>query len=159
MYQALKAYQQTRVQSDVNPVKLIHMAYEGILTSLEKAEEGIDEGNVRKRGENLSKAIGLITELNVAVGKGDPEDETVAFLRGLYESILVELPQVSLNEDKEILHRTSRYITRLKEIWENTVMREQMPSQTKEQTTEASHMTQQPPQGKAGARSGLNISI
>lgn len=159
MYQALKAYQQTRVQSDVNPVKLIHMAYEGILTSLAKTEEGIDEGDVRKRGENLSRAIGLITELNVAVGKGDPEDETIAFLRGLYESILLELPQVAVNEDKEILQRTSRYITRLKEIWENSAMQEQTPSQAKEQPSEASHMSQQPPQGEAGTRSGLNISI
>ncbi|MDZ7642219.1 MAG: flagellar export chaperone FliS [Desulfurivibrio sp.] len=121
--QGVQAYRRNEVSANVHPVKLVHMMYERVLTHLRFAEEAIGEGDVRKRGENLSKAIALIAELNAAVNSED-KSEAASFLRGLYGAILVELPQASVNNDVEILRQAGRYISELKKVWEETAMRE-----------------------------------
>ena len=121
--QAQNAYRRTEKMATIHPIKLIHLMYERILAHLDLAIEGIEEGNARKRGENLGKAIAIITELNASI-KNDEQSEAAAFLRELYTSILVELPKVSVNNDKAIVIRARKYIARLMEIWGQTAMRE-----------------------------------
>jgi len=105
----------------MDPKRLILMLYEGALKHICLAKEGILEKNTQKRGENLSKTIAIVTELNASL---DPEykDDAIEFLRGLYAAILSELPRVSLNNDIKILNRSESYISALKEIWVNNVM-------------------------------------
>ncbi len=117
------AYRQSEAQSRIHPVKLIHLLYTRVLTHLELAEEGIKENDPKKRGENLGKAIAIIAELNVSV-RPDDESEAAHFLRGLYESILLELPKVSVNNDVTVLQRAHGYLKRLKEIWEEVALPE-----------------------------------
>lgn len=119
----VQAYRQSEVSAAIHPVKLIHMMYERILTHLHHAEEAVAEGNPRKRGENLSKAIALISELNAAINPKD-ESEAAAFLRGLYGAIMLELPKVAATGDVEILRQAGRYISELKKVWEETAMQE-----------------------------------
>ncbi|MEA3546795.1 MAG: flagellar export chaperone FliS [Thermodesulfobacteriota bacterium] len=121
--QAHLAYQQSEGQAKIHPVKLIFLMYERTLAHLFQAEEGIREKNPKKRGENLGKAIAIITELNASV-KGDDTSESARFLKGLYGAILTELPKTAISDDLEILQRSRRYIQRLKEIWEQTALRE-----------------------------------
>jgi len=122
-HQALNAYRQTAVQAEIHPVKLIHLMYERALVHLELAEEAIDKADSRKRGENLGKAIAIVSELNASV-KSEDQSEAAQFLRGLYGAILVELPKVSLRNDKQIIQRSYAYIKKMKEIWEQTAMQE-----------------------------------
>jgi flagellar protein FliS len=105
----------------MTPEQLILLLYKGALDRIELTRQGIKENDLQKRGENLSKVIAIVSELNAAV---DPEmmDEGTRFLRGLYAAILAELPKVSVTNDIKILDRTTAYITRLKEIWEKDVM-------------------------------------
>lgn len=105
----------------MEPEQLILLLFKGALDRIRLTKEGIQEKNIRKRGENLSKVIAIISELNASV---DPEmqDESTLFLRGLYSAILAELPKVSLTNNLKILDRTEVYITKLKEIWETDVM-------------------------------------
>lgn len=117
------AYQQSEAQAQIHPVKLIHLLYERVLTHLELAEEGVLQKNFQKRGENLGRAIAIIAELNASV-KNEDDTETANFLRGLYSAILVELPKVAINNDVEIVRQATRYLVRLKEIWEETALRE-----------------------------------
>lgn len=121
--QARNAYRQTEKMGTIHPVKLIHLMYERILAHLDLVVAGIDEKNALKRGENLGKAIAIITELNASIKKED-DSEAASFLRGLYTAILVELPKVSVNNDREIAVKTKTYMRRLMEIWEQTAMRE-----------------------------------
>ena len=121
--QARNAYRQTEKMATIHPVKLIHLMYERILAHLDLVVEGIDEKNVLKRGEHLGKAIAIITELNASIKKED-DSEAAGFLRGLYTAILVELPKVSVTNDREIAVKSRTYIGRLMEIWEQTAMRE-----------------------------------
>lgn len=105
----------------MTPEQLILLLYKGALDRIELTRQGIKEKNIQKRGENLSKVIAIVAELNAAV---DPKmnDEGTRFLRGLYSAILTELPKVSVTNDVKILDRTAAYIGKLKEIWETDVM-------------------------------------
>jgi flagellar secretion chaperone FliS len=105
----------------MDPEQLILLLYKGALSRLRLTREGIEEKDVKKKGENLSKAIAIISELNASVDS-KMEDDSTHFLRGLYTAILTELPKVTLNNDLKILSRTERYISELKEIWEKDVM-------------------------------------
>jgi flagellar protein FliS len=105
----------------MDPEQLILMLFKGALDRIRLAGEGIEEDNIQKRGENLSKAIAIVSELNSSVDT-TMNDESTRFLRGLYSAILTELPKVSLTNDMEILRRAHAYISKLKEIWETEVM-------------------------------------
>lgn len=105
----------------MSPEQLILALYQAALNRIQLAKEGVEEKNIRKRGENLSKAIAIISELNASIDSS-MNDEHTQFLRGLYSAILAELPKVSITNDIQILDRTHGYISKLKEIWENNVM-------------------------------------
>lgn len=121
--QAKNAYFKAKESANIHPVKLIHMLYERLLLNLACACEGLEEGDRRKRGENLSKAIAIITELNCSLRPGD-ESEPAQFLRGMYEAMMIELAKVQVSEDASAIRQAQRYVERLKEIWEETAMRE-----------------------------------
>lgn len=121
--QARNAYRRTEKMAAIHPVKLIHLMYERIIAHLDLVVEGIDQGNAMKRGENLGKVIAIITELNASI-KSEDQSEAAAFLRGLYNSILVQLPKVSVKNDKDIAIKARKYMQQLMEIWEQTAMRE-----------------------------------
>ncbi len=107
----------------MSPEQLILLLYNGALKRLELAREGIEEKNIPKKGENLSKAIAIISELNVSLDS-KMKDESTEFLRGLYSAILTELPKVTLNDDLPTLERVEHYITGLRDIWQKNVMPE-----------------------------------
>ena len=105
----------------MDPKNLILMLYDGAIKHLRLAKEGIKENDIPKRGENLGRAISIISELNASL---DPEirDDAIDFLRGLYAAILAELPKVSLSNDIEVLRRTETYIEQLRRVWKDSVM-------------------------------------
>ena len=105
----------------MTPEQLILLLFKGALDRIEGTRQGIKEKSVQKRGENLSKLIAIVSELNASLNP-EMNDESTKFLRGLYMAILTELPKVSLTNDVGILNRTEKYLTRLKEIWETDVM-------------------------------------
>ncbi|MEA2083447.1 MAG: flagellar export chaperone FliS [Thermodesulfobacteriota bacterium] len=159
------AYRQSESQADIHPVKLVHIMYERVIMHLELAEEGVRDNDPRKRGENLGKAIAIISELNASIRKDD-ETEAAEFLRGLYGAILIELPKVSLTEDIKILKQTQTYICRLKEIWEKTAMQENdLSEESREKAHEAPRPA--PASGKGygpqvrleAANHGVSVSI
>ena len=105
----------------MSPEQLILMLYKGALDRLKLLKQGIEENDIQKRGENLSKVIAIISELNSSVDS-KMNDEGTQFLRGLYEAILTELPKISLTNDIKTVTTTEAYISKLKETWETDVM-------------------------------------
>jgi len=120
--QAKNAYRKSVMQTNYHPIELIHMMYERVLVHLVYAETAMLESHPIQRAEHITKAVAIITELYVSV-KPD-ETEASQFLLGLYEAILAELPKAGLGKDVEIIRRSQRYLKRLKEVWEDTAMRE-----------------------------------
>ena len=159
---ARNAYRQTEAQSRIHPVKLVHLMYERALVHLERAKAGIVNRDPKMRGEHLGKAIALIAELNASV-KDDDSSEAALFLRGLYGAILLELPKAAINNDEEVLRQTMAYINRLKEIWEETAMREmqiQEKGMTKDELPAAAAGDKFGESGpKKAAAHGVSVSI
>ena len=117
---SMNAYLNTHYDG-MTPEKLIHMLYKGALEHIRLAKEGVVENNPKKRGEHLSKVISIISELNTSINS-DIKDESTQFLRGLYTSMLTELPKVSISNDPKILDLTQSYIEKLNEIWETQIL-------------------------------------
>ena len=118
---AFNSYQKAQVYDEMNPFRLIHMLYEGAIKRVILSRQGIENNDAKQRGENLGKAIAIISELNACL---DPENQTeeIQFLRSLYAAMLTELPKVSLTGDVETLNRAEKYLKELKRIWETTVL-------------------------------------
>lgn len=117
---AYKTYQSNHFDG-MDPRRLILMLYDGALRFLKGAREGVLEKNPQKRGENLGRAIAIIAELQASLNP-NMQDDATEFLRGLYTSILVELPKASLGNNVAPIEQTERYIAQLRKIWAEQVM-------------------------------------
>ena len=138
----------------MSPEKLIHMLYQGALKHLESARKGVKEKDPKKRGEHLGKVISIISELNASI---DPEinDDSTQFLRGLYTSMLTELPKVSITNDIKTLDLAASYIEKLNQIWETQVLNyEKHPD-----TPPASKKINPSLSGYGSAKGGISRSI
>ncbi len=118
---ALNSYQKAQVSGEISPKKLILMLYEGAIKRINLAKEGVKNNDPRQRGENIGKAIAIISDFNASLDKNIKTDE-INFLRSLYMTMMNELAKVSVTNDTETLDRAVRYIMELKRIWETTVM-------------------------------------
>lgn len=119
----------------MSPNRLILALYEGALKHIRLAKEGVIEKDPKKRGENLSCAIAIVSELNSCLDS-NIRDDSIEFLRGFYISIMTELPKVLLNNDVKILDQTFSYINRLKDIWKNNVMGEKAENENVKQLSD-----------------------
>jgi flagellar secretion chaperone FliS len=122
----------------MTPEKLIHMLYKGALKHIDLARQGIVENNPKKRGEHLGKVISIISELNTSINS-EIKDESTRFLRGLYTSMLTELPKVSITNDPKTLDLTKSYLEKLNEIWETQVLSNPVKKQSVLKTKPAAH--------------------
>lgn len=118
--QGAAAYRMTSITT-TDPARLIMLLYEGALKNLFLAREGVVKNDPVKRGEHLGKAISIITELLASV-EGDPENEVVQFLRGLYSSMLKELMKVNISNDVKPIELSIKYLAQLKNIWKEQVL-------------------------------------
>ena len=132
---ARNAYLQAKVQPETNPKRLILMLYEGALEALRLAKEGIEQQNARQRGEHLSRAVAIISTLLSSLDS-NVTDEPIAFLRGLYQAMLIELSKVAVTHDVKVLDLAFRYLERLKQIWEQDVMGLHAPTSGGQQGTQ-----------------------
>jgi flagellar protein FliS len=120
VYNALNSYQKVQVSSEINPQKVILMLYDGAIKRISFAREGVINKDPKQRGENLSKAIAIISELNASLRNID--DEQIFFVKSLYLTMMQELCKVSVSNDIQTLDRATKYLMELKRIWETTVM-------------------------------------
>ena len=120
VYSALSSYQKVQVSSEINPQKVILMLYDGAIKRISFAREGVINKDPKQRGENLSKTIAIISELNSSLR--NIEGEEISFLRSLFLSMMQELCKVSITNDIKTLDRASKYLIELKRIWETSVM-------------------------------------
>ncbi len=118
---AASAYRKTELVTSSDPKQLILMLYDGAIRFLEQARAGVLSGDIRRRGENLSRVLAIIGELNACLNM-DAGGETAEFLRGLYMYMLTELPKVSLDNNIETVDKSMRYLKELRKLWEQRVM-------------------------------------
>lgn len=118
--QGARAYQQTSVTT-TDPATLILMLYDGAIKNLFIVREGINENDIVKRGEHLSKAIAIISELLSSV-RGDEKNEVANFLKNIYSTMLTELVKVNLSNDIKPLELSIKYLAQMRDIWKKEVI-------------------------------------
>jgi flagellar protein FliS len=119
---ALQSYRKAQVSGEADPQKLILMLYEAAIKRLNLAKDGLENDDPKKRGENIGKAIAIISELNASLDE-DIKTEEINFLRSLYLTMMTELTKVSLTKDVKTVERSIKYLMELKRIWETSVMK------------------------------------
>lgn len=100
-YAGYSAY--NRIASTIDSKEMILVKLlEGSVRFVRAARAGLDAGNPKVKGENISKAIAIITELDAALDR-TMGDSLVQNLSGLYPYMLNRLTLGNLRNDKRIL--------------------------------------------------------
>ena len=123
---AYQVYHKSQAHECMEPQQLTLLLYKEAIKRLNLTKSALLEENIPKRGENLGRAIAIISELNACL-QMDTEAEEILFLRGLYASILTELPKINVTKSVDTIDTVLRYMQKLKEIWENDVMGKKKP--------------------------------
>jgi len=124
---AYQVYHKSQAHECMEPQQLTLLLYKEAIKRLNLTKSALLEENIAKRGENLGRAIAIISELNSCL-MTDNETEEILFLRGLYTSILTELPKVNVTKSVDTLDTVLRYMQKLKDIWQNDVMGKKKPA-------------------------------
>ncbi len=99
---ALSAYQQTAVTAIYDKERLVVMVYEGIMSFLRQAREGMEEGQMARKGEAISTVIALLTELECALD-WDSGGDIAANLADLYQWMMGRITEANLRNNIEAM--------------------------------------------------------
>ncbi len=110
-----QAYANTQIQTASN-VQVIVLLYDGAISSMKLAQEGMSTLNYQDKARFLDRALRVIGELsaslNMEEGGGIAKD-----LRRLYEYIQFELTQANLKNEPRRLEGPIRCLSLLREAW------------------------------------------
>lgn len=103
---------------DASPLKLTVMLYEGAITACIHAQQAIQQGNIQKKGECLTKAVtiidnGLRSSLDKRAG-----GQIASNLDQLYQYMTRSLMQASLHLDAKKVNEIQQLLMELKTAWE-----------------------------------------
>ena len=103
--------------------KILLMLYDGALKFVRFARIGIEEKNPKIRGENISKIMAILTELDCALDGeiGGPMAEN---LSRLYQYMMNRLTVANIDSNAEALNEVERLLSELREGFEGATEEE-----------------------------------
>lgn len=112
---ACSAYKQNEL-NNLDPAEIVARLYRALGSSLVTARDAIVDGDVKIQGENVSRALAIITELHSAL---DMEEggEISANLNDLYFYLTSEITQGNIASDPGMLDNAIRTVEPLTEAW------------------------------------------
>jgi len=117
---SLKKYKQTTVSSakEASPYQLVAMLFQELLGNIASAKGDIDQGNIAKKGERISKAITIIS---VLAGSIDFENggEVSNNLAALYDYSSEKLLEANANNNIELLDEVIQILLPIKAGWDS----------------------------------------
>lgn len=102
--------------ASADPHGLVLMLLEGAISSLIFARKEIDAGNISAKGEAISKAIRIISELDTSLNI-EAGGEIAANLRTLYDYMGTSLLEANLKNDVRKLVEVVQLLSELKTAW------------------------------------------
>ena len=117
---AMKQYQQVSVHSglmDASPHRLVQMLMEGALEKIALAKGNMANNNIANKGENISKAIGIIGGLKSSLNK-DVGGALAENLSNLYDYMANRLVVANLLNDESILDEVASLMVEIKMGWD-----------------------------------------
>jgi len=109
-----QAYRQNAGNAVISKEQLLLKLYEGSLNFLRLARRGMDEKNPRIKGENISKIIAIMTELDCALDM-DAGGEISENLSTLYQHIIFRLVESNVKNDLKGLDEVEHILSEIKE--------------------------------------------
>ena len=117
MYEAAtRSYRQMNVLS-ADPLKLIHLCYEGAISSLKRAKEAYASQDFPAKGKALTKALDIIHELNASLDLKRGGD-VAKNLRGLYLFMTHALIKADVDRDLKVFDEVIQMLEELKTAWQ-----------------------------------------
>ncbi|MEL6180812.1 MAG: flagellar export chaperone FliS [Myxococcota bacterium] len=120
---ALLQYKKTRV-STTSRERILLMLYDGAIRFVEQARRAIEEGQAHIKGEKISRAHAIISELNSTLNH-EAAPELCDNLQALYIFMLEKLTQANRNNDVEALAVVTDLLNTLRDGWQEVVQQQQ----------------------------------
>ena len=120
-----QAYATTQI-STASSVQVVVLLYDGAISSIKLAQEGIVALNFQDKARFLDRALRVIGELsaslNMEEGGGVAKD-----LQRLYEYVQYELTQANLKNEPDRLEGPIRCLSVLREAWQELAIQGAKP--------------------------------
>ncbi len=125
-----KAYNRSIVHATDKKEQILLMLYDGAVRFVRFARMGIEEKSPKIRGENISKIMRILTELDCALDR-EGGGELVENLADLYRYMIDRLTHANVKNNTEALDEVERLLTELKEGFEGALQEviEEVPVQ------------------------------
>lgn len=120
------SYRKVIADTTESKEKILLMLYEGALTSVRIARRGIEEKNPKLKGENISRVLAILTELDCALDmeKGGVLAEN---LTGIYRYLMNRLTHANIKNDPEPLNEAERLLAVLYEGFKDAARQDAGP--------------------------------
>ncbi|MDR9500712.1 MAG: flagellar export chaperone FliS [Desulfurivibrionaceae bacterium] len=119
MYQnqqkACSTYKQNELKN-LDPAEIVARLYQALGSALVTARDAIVDGDTKVQGEQVSRALAIITELHAALNM-EEGGEISANLNDLYFYLTSEITQGNIKNDPEMLANAIRTVQPLTEAW------------------------------------------
>lgn len=110
--------------------KILLMLYEGALTFVRIARRGIEEKNPKLKGENISKVLAILTELDCALDR-EKGGELAENMADLYHYLTTRLTAANIKNDPEALDEVGRLLGELYEGFKGAAQGAAVPAHAK----------------------------
>ena len=136
------AYTKVQVQSTERKEDIVLLLYEEAIKRVRQARAGIEAQSPKIRGENISRVLAILSELDCALDR-TLGLEMVDNLSGLYQYMIQQLTLANVKNDAQFLDPVEQI---LRELWEafqqaaeevrNSTAGASVPESTSESTQE-----------------------
>ncbi len=112
-----QAYTHSAIQGTDRKERILLMLYEGAVKFARFAKNGIEKNNPKIKGENISKMMAILTELDCALDRESGE-VLADNLSGLYRYMMDRLTFANIKNNMGALDEVERLLLELKEAFE-----------------------------------------
>ncbi len=113
---AYQAYQKAEVTT-LSQAEIIARLYQALENSLQKAKIAIFDGKIATKGENISRALAIITELDSALNRKEG-GEIASNLEALYHFLTIQITEANLRNNPVCLENALKVVRPFKEAWQ-----------------------------------------
>jgi len=114
------AYKDSETQFTDNKGKILSLLFEGAIRFTRFAIMGMEKKDPRIKGENISKVLAILTELDCALDR-EEEKDLADNLNGLYQYMMRRLTYANFNNEKNALIEVDRLLSELKDAFDSAV--------------------------------------
>jgi len=129
------AYKDTETQFTDNKGKILSLLFEGAIRFTRFAIMGMEKKDPRIKGENISKVLAILTELDCALDH-DQEKDLADNLNELYQYMMRRLTRGNFYNEKDPLNEVIRMLTELKEAFDRAIEAISLELETKKAQSE-----------------------